>query len=239
MARSIKQRKGAIWVSAVIYVMIAVVVLAIVLEGGLPLIKGLNEKNAFTKVQNLLVSLDKQIQQIASEGQGSQRVIPLEITDGELKIEDQKLRWKLETESKLIEPNTRVEQGNLVIATGVDVTATTEGNFFIIENSRIKANFSKIGTSDNYSAINTSGIINSIYYKDSSATTNGTFTFFINDSSSITGNGYTKLEQTGSGLTSASLKAHINNSNMEYNLLLTLDSKADFLQVAVRNFQKK
>src|SRR3989338_7604199 len=124
MARSIRQRKGAIWISAVIYVMIAVVVLVIVLEGGLPLIKGLNEKNAFTKVQNILVSLDKQIQQIASEGQGSQRVVPLEITDGELKIEDQKLRWKLETASKLIEPNTRVEQGNLVIATGVDVTAT-------------------------------------------------------------------------------------------------------------------
>ena len=73
-------KKGVIWVSTVIYVMIAIVVMVIVLEAGLPLIKGITEKSAFNKIRDTLVLLDKQIQQVASEGQGSQRVIPIEIT---------------------------------------------------------------------------------------------------------------------------------------------------------------
>ena len=124
-------RKGAIWVSVVIYVMVAVIVMVIVLEAGLPLIKGITEKNAFNKIRNTLVVLDKQIQQVASEGQGSQRVIPVEITDGELTVSDQKLRWKLETGAKLVEPRSRFELGNLVIASDVDVTAAAVDSYFI------------------------------------------------------------------------------------------------------------
>src|SRR3989338_8258952 len=125
-------RKGAIWVSVVIYVMVAVIVMVIVLEAGLPLIKGITEKNAFNKIRNTLVVLDKQIQQVASEGQGSQRVIPVEITDGELTVSDQKLRWKLETGAKLVEPRSRFELGNLVIASDVDVTAAAVDSYFIV-----------------------------------------------------------------------------------------------------------
>jgi len=232
-------KKGAIWLSAVIYVMIAVTVMIIVLEAGLPLIEGLTERNAFNKIRDTVVSLDKQIQQIASEGQGSQRVIPIEIFDGELQFTDGRLRWKLETESKIVEPRSRVELGNLVIASDVDVTAAALDKYFIVENSRIKINFSKIGSADNFSAINTSNIVNDIFYKDNDARTNGTFTFFVNDSSSITGTGYTVLEDTGSSLTSASVRAHVNTSNMQYDILLTLDSKADFFRATIENFEQK
>ncbi len=233
------RRKGAIWISAVLYVLIAVVIMIIVLEAGLPLIKSLNEKSAFTRIRDTLVSLDKQIQQVASEGQGSQRIIPLEITDGEFKVEEQKIRWKLETDSKIVESKTRVELGNLVVASGVDVSASSIGDYFIVENSRISVNFSKIGSQSNFSDINTSAIINNILFKDSSAVTTGTFTFFVNDSSSLSGNGYTILENTGSGLTSASVRAHVNNSAMAYDVVLTLDSKADFLRANIENFGMK
>lgn len=232
-------RKGAIWISAVIYVMIAVVVMVIVLEAGLPLIKGLNEKSAFTRIKDTLVGIDRQVQQVASEGQGSQRIIPLEINDGEFRVEDQKIRWKLETDSKVVEPKTRIELGNLIIASGVDVTASSINDYFIVENSRIRVNFSKIGSPSNFSSINTSGIINNILFKDSSAQTAGTFTFFVNDSNSLSGNGYTELGSSGSGLTSASVRAHVNNSAMSYDIVMTLDSKADFLRATIENFGRK
>ncbi len=235
----LSSRKGAIWISAVLYVLIAVVIMVIVLEAGLPLIKSLNEKSSFTRIRDTLVGLDRQIQQVASEGQGSQRIIPLEVTDGEFRIEQQKIRWKLETDSKIVEPKTRIELGNLVVASGVDVTASNVGDFFIVENSRIRANFSRIGSASNYSSINTSAIINNVIFKDSSAQTAGTFTFFVNDSNSLAGNGYTSLEDAGSGLTSASVRAHVNNSAMAYDIVLTLDSKADFLRAAIENFARK
>jgi len=232
-------KKGVIWISAVIYVMVAVVVMVIALEAGLPLIENLTDRNAFSKIRDTMVGIDKQVQQIASEGQGSQRVIPLEIIDGELSVEDQKLRWKLETESKLVESQTRVKLGNLVIASDVDVTAQIVGDYFIVENSRIKINFSRIGEKTNFTDINTSALVNKVLFKDSDAETTGTFTFFINDSNSIIGNGYTVLEDTGSGLTSATVRAHLNNSAMEYDIVMTLDSKADFFKAGIENFEKK
>jgi hypothetical protein len=232
-------KRGVIWVSAVIYVMIAVIVMVLVLEAGLPLIKGLTEKNAFNKIRNTIVVLDKQIQQIASEGQGSQRVIPIEISDGELSVTDQKLRWKLETDTKLVESKSRVELGNMVVASDVDVTSAAVSSYFIVENSRIRVNFSKIGGSSNFSEISTSGIINDIFYKGKNVRTNGTFTFFVNDSSSLSGNGYTTLEDEGTSLTTATVRAHINNSAMQYDIVIALDSKADFLRATIENFQQK
>lgn len=232
-------KKGAIWISAVIYVMIAVVVMVIVLEAGLPLIKGLSERSAFTKIRETLSGLDSQIRQIASEGQGSQRVVPIEVFDGEFKVEDQKVRWKLETENKIVEPNSRVALGNLVIASNVDVDAREVGSFFVVENSRIRVNFSRVGSPSAFEPINTSQIVNSIYYKDNNAQSAGVFTFFVNNSNSLSGNGYTSLENSGTGLTSASVRAHVNNSAMSYDIVLSLDSKADFFRAGIENFNKK
>ncbi len=232
-------KKGAIWVSAVIYVMIAVIVMVIVLETGLPLIKSMSERSAFNKIRETLVNLDSQIIQIASEGQGSQRVVPVEVFDGEVKFEEQKVRWRLETKNRLVEQNSRVELGNVVIASDVDVDARVEENFFIVENSLIRINFSRIGSVESYADINTSRIINNIYFKGSNAKSNGSFTFFVNNSNSITGNGYTNLENTGIGLTSAAVRAHVNNSAMSYDIVLRLDSKADFFRASIENYNKK
>lgn len=232
-------KKGVVWISVVIYVMISLVVMVIVLEAGLPLLEGIADRNAFNKIKDTLVGLDKQIQQVASEGQGSRRIIPLEITDGEFKVEDQKIRWKLETSNKLVEPHTRIDLGNLIIASDVDVTASVVADYFILENSRIIINLSKIGSSSNFTDINTSGIVNRVFFKDNDAETTGTFTFYVNDSNSITGNGYTVLENKGSGLTSATVRAHVNNSDMQYDLVLTLDSKADFFKATIENFEQK
>jgi hypothetical protein len=232
-------RKGVIWVSAVIYVLIAVVVMIIVLEAGLPLIAGLNEQSAFNKISDSLVSLDRQIQSVASEGQGSQRVLPLEVSDGEVLFTDNKLRWKLETANKIVEPRSRVELGNIVIASDVDVSAAERGSFYILENAHLIVNITANGTASNYSALDTTQLVQYIHYKDNNARTTGTFSFFVNDSTSAIGTGYTALEKSGTGLTSASVKTHVNNSAMEYDLYIILDSKADFIRASVRNFRQK
>ncbi len=234
------QKKAAIWISAVIYVLIGVVVLTIVIEAGVPMIKGLQERSNVNLARNTFTALDQQIQDVAKEGQGSQRVIPLEVSDGTVKVEDGKLRWKIETNSKILEPHTRVELGNLVIASDVDVSSEDAGSFHILQNSRILVNFTKFGSKDNLTSINTSSLINHIQFKDTGAQTTGVFTMFINQNSSSTnGTGYTELQQTGTGLASASLKAFINSTIYQYDLVLTLDSKSDFIRAAIENFKVK
>ncbi|MBI2141110.1 hypothetical protein HYU16_01665 [Candidatus Woesearchaeota archaeon] len=233
-------KKGAIWVSAVIYVLIGVIVLTVVIEAGIPFIKGLQERSHVSRARNTFSALDQQIQDVAKEGQGSQRIIPLEVSEGTVKVEDNKLRWKIETTSKVLEPRTRVELGNLVVASDVDVSAADESGFHIIQNSRILANFTKFGSKTSFSSINTSSLLNYIEFKDTGSKTTGTFTFFINqNASSVSGTGYTELLQTGTGLASATLKAHVNSTIYEYDLLLSLDSKADFLRGQIENFRVK
>ena len=233
-------KKGAIWVSAVIYVLIGIIVLTIVIEAGVPFINGLREKSNVNRARNTFSALDQQIQDVAKEGQGSQRIIPLEVSEGTVRVEDNKLRWKIETRSKVLEPRTRVELGNLVIASDVDVSAADYSSFHIIKNSRILANFTKFGSKANFSNINTSSLLNYIEFKDTGSKTTGAFTFFINqNSNSVSGTGYTELLQTGTGLASATLKAHVNSTLYEYDLLLSLDSKADFLRAQIENFRAK
>ena len=233
-------KRGAIWVSAVIYVLIGVVVLTIVIEAGIPLIRSLQERGNVNRARNTFTAIDGQIVEVAREGQGSQRVVPLEVSEGTVKVEDGRLRWKIETTSKVMEPRTRVDFCNLVIASDVDVSASDHVSSHILQNSRVLVNFTRFGSSANHSAINTSSLINYVQFKDTGAVTSGTFTFFINQNASTTyGTGYTELLQAGTGLTSATLKAFVNSTLYEYSILLTLDSKADFIRAEIEDFRVK
>lgn len=229
-------RKAQIWISAVLYILIAVAVLVIVLEAGIPVIKGLREKATFSRAKETMISLDQQIRDVASEGLGSQRVVPLDIIDGKMSVEDNKLRWKLETETKILEPRTKISQGNLVITSDVDVSAAEKGNSFILENSKILVNFSRIGSQSSFASINTSNLINYFEFKDSNARTNGTFSFSVNNSQATsTGTGYTQLLDSGSGLVGARVVAHVNTTNFDYDIEFRLDSKSDFVRAELKN----
>lgn len=233
-------KRGEIWISAIIYVLVAVAVMVLVLEAGIPMMKGMKEKSAFTKIRTTVTALDQHIEDIASEGQGSQRVIPIEVNDGELRFENDRLLWKLETESKVVEPRTRAVQGNLVIASDVDVSATQDSYHHILQNTYILANFTRFGSSANWStSINESAILNYIEFKDNNARTDGLFSFAVNGTSLAATSGYTELEETGTGLTSGVLRAHMNSTSFEYDIVFTLESKADFLKVAIENFVER
>ncbi len=233
-------KRGEIWVSAVIYVLVGVIVLTIVIQAGVPLIKKLEERSNVNRARNTFTALDQQIQEIAKEGQGSQRVVPLEVSEGTVRVEDSKLRWKIETSSKIIEPKTRVELGNLVIASDVDVSSVEYPGSFIIQNSKILVNFTKLGSQSNQTTVNTSSLINYVTFKDTGSSTAGIFSFFINqNASTANGTGYNELLQTGTGLASATLRTHVNSTIYDYDLLLSLDSKADFLRATIENFKAK
>lgn len=233
-------RKAQIWISAVLYALIAVAILVIVLEAGIPLIKGLREKSAFERSRDIMIGLDQQIADIASEGQGSQRAVPIDINMGKMDIAHQMLRWKIETESEVVAPKTTTEMGNLVISSDVDVAAAEYTNYYIVENSKIWVNFSKNGSENSWAAINASSLINSIRFKDNNVFINGSFAFSINGSeASAAGTGYTKLLQSGYNLAAATLLAHINSTTFEYDMEFRVDSKSDFIKINLRNVKVK
>lgn len=249
------KKSAQVWVSAILYIMVIMIALTLILSVGIPIINEMKDKIAYSRAKDMMLNLDQHIVDIASEGEGSQRIIPVEISAGKLKVEDNQIVWEFDTASDIVTTRTKIDVGNLAITSNANVEATAytydgvNGSFIlrtelggtdVTAGDPFVANISKIGSETNWTYINTSTLINYIEYKNN--TVDGTFSFTINDNSSSTyGTGYTKLVPAGNNtdLGRAKVVAHINSTYASYDLELILESFADFLTVKVTNFDKK
>ena len=254
LTKNNKNRKSQLWISAILYILIIVVAITLILSVGIPIINEMRDKIAFNRAKDTMLNLDQHIVDIASEGEGSQRIIPIEISAGKLKVENSQLIWEMDTGAEIVTSRSKIDIGNLVITSNANVQARTntydtENGSFILETElgatdvvrgdTFLVNISKIGSEENWTYINTSSLINYIQYKNN--TIDGTFSFSINDnSSSAFGTGYTVLVPSGNNtnLGRAKVVAHINSSYASYDLELVLESYADFIAVKVKNFEK-
>ena len=234
-----KTKKAQIWISLVIYVLIATTVLILVLQAGLPLLNNMKEKALFSRTRDVMVGLDEQIREVASEGIGSQRVIPINVREGQVSVKDNQLTWDITTQNKILESGTRQEYGNIVVTANTDVSAKTVGDYFILENSYLIVNLSKIGSEENSESLDTSWVIQSITLKETDSVVTEPFTFEINDEPDTrVGTGYTELLEEGNNLGFATVVVHMqSDANYDYDLELTLESYADFIAIDIKNFE--
>lgn len=232
--------KGQIWISALLYTLIAAVSIVFILEAGTPLIEGMRERSVFTKTKDQLITLDKHIEDVAEEGKGSQRVVPLEIDRGNLYLGDGELKWELKTDAKILEPRSSQKLGNLIISTDSDVKAYENSTNYILQNDRLKVILFKGGTRDSPTNLSTNSLISSVVFLETNETIPSNFTFIAaDDESSSSGEGYVELLDKGSYLGSATYVAHMETDKFEYELELILESGADFLKSRLNNFNAK
>lgn len=238
-------KKSQLWISAVLYVLIVVVVIVIVMEALTPVIENMKDKAIYARVRDTFMSLNQYIRDVGSEGKGSQRTLPVEIQKGTLKIADNQIEWSLDTESSILEPRTQVELGNLIVVANGDVDAyETNETTFVLRNSNVLFEFYKFGSLLNFTnTTNSSGVI--VNYIGSSIIKRTAFlkgatqfnitpayAFFVPpDTANTIISGYTYLPRTGANLGKANVLAHINTTNYEYDIVFTLESQADYLQV--------
>ena len=234
-----RNKKSQVWVSAVLYTMVAAVSIAFILQAGLPLVEGMRDRSVFNKMKNQMLVLDQYIEQVASEGRGSQRFVPFEIAQGNMLIDDTGLRWEMETRTRIVEPRSSYRLGNLMISANSDVTSREFSDHYVLENSHIRVTFLKNGTSDEFVELDTSNLITEITIKENNLTISPEFNFMVaDDPDSTTGMGYTTLSRTGVLLGSASFIAHMETSAFSYELHITLDGEADFIRTEVKNFRQ-
>lgn len=116
------KKKGDIWVSAVLYFGLGIVVITILLAAGLPVINKLRDKNVVIQTKQVMHSLDQNIREVIKEGPGSQRVVTVNIKKGAFVIEEaddtEIVRWVYNNSKVLIsEPGIDVPEGKLIIRT--------------------------------------------------------------------------------------------------------------------------
>lgn len=232
-------KKSQVWVSAVLYTMVAAVSIAFILQAGLPLIEGMRDRSVFNRMKNQMMVLDQYIEQVASEGRGSQRFVPFEIAQGNMLIDDDGLRWEMETRTRIVEPRSSYRLGNLMISANSDVSSREFSDYYVLENNHIRVKFLKNGTPDEYAVLDTSNLVTEITIKENNITISPEFNFMVaDDPDSTTGVGYTTLSRTGMLLGSASFIAYMETSSFSYELHITLDGEADFIRTEVKNFRQ-
>ena len=112
-------KRGQIWISAVLYIALGVILITIILAAGVPLVEKLRDRNTFLQTKELMYIIDDNIRIVATEGAGSKRFLsPLNIDKGELIIDEKsdEIAWRTKTRYKAMESGTDFREGALVLS---------------------------------------------------------------------------------------------------------------------------
>lgn len=124
-------KKGDTWVSAVLYIALGTIVVAMLLAAGLPVINKIRDRNTVLQTKEVMFGINNAVRTVMREGPGSQRSYSIDIGQGELTIDaDQDLiNWTMESKAILSEPDVAVYEGDLELATR---KGRTEGTYNIV-----------------------------------------------------------------------------------------------------------
>lgn len=109
-------KRAQIWISAVIYTALGIIVIALILAAAIPVVDKLKDRNSVAETKSLLLTVDDTIKIVSKEGPGSQRELsPLTINKGKLFINDQDetIFWQLKTSALILEPEVEIKEGPL------------------------------------------------------------------------------------------------------------------------------
>nr|MBA4404849.1 hypothetical protein [Nanoarchaeum sp.] len=111
------KKKGDVWVSAILYTALGVVLLTIILAAGLPVIQKMKDSYTAKHTKELMLVLDSNVKTVYHEGPGSQRAISLDIGRGEFVIDgtNEVIKFNFESSALISEVDSVVEEGNLQI----------------------------------------------------------------------------------------------------------------------------
>jgi len=112
------KKKGQVWISAVLYIALGMIVITMILSVGVPLVNKMRDRNTLAQTKNVLFSIDNNIKAVVNEAKGSTRFLsPVDINEGQLIIneEENKIEWSMITGNKMIENDTVFSEGDLRI----------------------------------------------------------------------------------------------------------------------------
>ncbi len=223
--------------AGVMYVAIVVVSIVIIINVVTPYIQKMKDEAAFEQAKNIMTALDKAIREVAYEGKGSTRVLPLQIKKGKLIIDNEtdSIKYELETKTLLVSPNTKRKIGNLVFTANNDVDVDDFGTYIRMRNRYLEINFTKVGNASYYQPINLSELITGVKLLEENVNFVGKVITKV-DYTTENGTGYVRAEETGHDLPYGRVIVHLNTSEAEFDIYYTLNSFADYLIIEGENY---
>jgi hypothetical protein len=229
---------GMSLVSGVLFLAFLIAATGIIYVAGIPLIQNLQCASTVEKMRSSLTGLDKVIQEVGSEGESSKRIVNLNIDEGRLYVsgDSDTIYWTHECEAQIFSPRTFQAFGNVIMGSNMETTAS-EGqcmgqDSFILENEHLKVCLRKIGSPEAFESYNTTEILLGMYNKDLGQWLPLGYLEISLDSeeTSTTGEGYTKLEESGYHLPYGEVTAYMESDyGLDYTIKFVLESGEDFL----------
>jgi archaellum component FlaF (FlaF/FlaG flagellin family) len=231
--------KAVSLVSAIVFLAITISAIGLIYTTGMPIIERMQEAAAVEGMKNSFVELDKLIQRVASEGNGSRRIVDMEIDIGRIAVDPTQdtVLWGLETENPIVSARSAQNLGNLVFGSNLETSlteATYKGNAaYALENEHLIVYVGEIGSAEGPVAYSTEDLVMGIFLKDSSewAPLESVSISLDGEVSSMTGNGYTIPRMLGPNQPYGEVKAYMNSSYADYVITITLESGADFITI--------
>lgn len=206
-------KQGAIWISAVLYLLISVLIMVIILQIGVPVIESMQDRSVVQDTQNQFQQLDTMIQTVARQEVGSRRTLPLELQEGEAVFNEDQMTWYMEHDRELLDQDVILSRGNMVVSGGMDVSAYEYNDSYILENSFIRINFSKCDHTNNCTELGE--IINSVQsVRDESLVADNDYQVYIGDTTLFEGPGHSRLVTKGNTLAEGILEYHLDDPSV-------------------------
>jgi len=116
-----KSKKADVWISAILYIALAVALITIVLTAGMPILDRIRDKNVVLQTKEVLFSLNDDILSVFRQGPGAQIPILVQINKGDFSIncDNQNITWRFKTKSILSQPDIQTKEGDINIMTAV------------------------------------------------------------------------------------------------------------------------
>lgn len=230
--------KGISMISGVLFTAFIIAATAIVYFSAVPVIQKMQCAATLDKMKTAFANLDETIQTVASEGEGSRRVVDINMESGQIYIsaDNDTIYWTYECSAPIISPRTFQTFGNVIMGSNLDTSAyesSCQGqDAFVLENERLKACFKKVGSSDNKTYYNISQVLISVEEKENGQVLPLEYLQISldNNQSSSVGTGYTALTRTGLHLPFGEVTAYIESDyGITYSIKFILESGEDFL----------
>ncbi len=228
--------KAVSMVAAVVFIAITISAMALIYQSGVPIIQRMQSSASLDRMASSFSELDSTIQRVASEGNGSRRVLDFDTGEGRLSIDtdNDNIEWQLDAEYAVIRPRSARFLGN--VAYGSNLEASLEEVTYqsqqahLLENDHLMVYLRRLPTDQTYS-IHT--LLMDIYQKDINEflPMSSLNISLDGDPSSTSGTGRTEAERLGQNLPHATVTAFMDSTYADYSVDFTLESGADFLTI--------
>jgi hypothetical protein len=214
------KKKGAIWISAVLYLLISVLIMVIVLQVGLPVIDSMRDESVIQNMQNQMITIDDAIRDVSDQEVGSRRKVTVDLQEGSLQAGEDRLSWDMQTEQEIVDQRLLAQRDNLYVSGATDVSAYEYNDSYIIKNSIITLNLSKCEAENNCTEI--TDIFNSVSQtKNTNLIAEEDFSVYYKEGVLFEGPGYSRLVTKGEAISHAIVEYHLRNPALVLEITLT------------------